>query len=416
MNRSKALLLGGGALLGLVLLGLLARGPQDESDKLSWDTVSRGDIRETLTASGEIRAKTQINLGSVAMGEIKERYVEDGQPVKKGQLLVKIDPVQAEQQLQRGAAAVLGARQDADRLEAARVRAVETFQRMESLFKQGLVSDEDFRQQRLAKDSAELSAASAKANVVQNEAAYRALQDALSKTTLRAPFDGVVTGLKAEKGEMAIPGVSNLPGAVLMVISDMSQIMAQIKVNESEVVRLKKGQVAQVTVEPLPGRVFQGRVEEVATSAEKTGTDANLYMVKVYLDMKTEDVEKLRPGMSARGVILTNEVKNVLRVPLQAVLEREGSLEEAQAKGLLAPPSRSIVMVAKHDKASETLVTVGIANTSWFEVKEGLKEGDQVVTGPTRKLKELKDKAAVKLRPKSDSQLEAERKAKETKK
>jgi HlyD family secretion protein len=416
MNRTKALLIGGGALLGLILLGVLARGPQDESDKLSWDTVTRGDIRETLTASGEIRAKTQINLGSMVVGEIKERYVEDGDPVKKGQLLVKIDPVQAEQQLQRGAAALDAARKDADRLEAAKARALETFQRTEALFKQGLVSDEEFRQQCLAKESAELSAASAKANVVQSEASYRALQDSLSKTTLRAPFDGVVTGLKAEKGEMAIPGVSNLPGAVLMVISDMSQIMAQIKVNESEVVRLKKGQIAQVTVEPLPGRVFQGRVEEVATAAEKTGTDANLYMVKVYLDMSSKDIQQLRPGMSARGVILTNEAKGVLRVPLQAVLEREGNLEEAQAKGLLAPPSRSIVMVVKGAHAVETPLTVGIANTNWFEVKEGLAEGDKVITGPTRKLKDLKDHAPVKLRPKSDSQLEEERKAKEKRK
>lgn len=416
MNRTKALLLGSGALLGLILLGVLARGPQDDSDKLSWDTVTRGDIRETLTASGEIRAKTQINLGSMVVGEIKERFVEDGDPVKKGQLLVKIDPVQAEQQLQRGAAALEAARKDSAHLEAARARSLETFQRTEALFRQGLVSDEDFRQQRLAMESAELNAASARASVTQSEASYRALQDSLSKTTLRAPFDGVVTGLRAEKGEMAIPGTSNLPGAVLMVISDMSQIMAQIKVNESEVVRLRKGQIAQVTVEPLPGRVFQGRVEEVATAAEKTGTDANLYMVKVYLDMSAKDIQLLRPGMSARGVILTHEAKGVLRVPLQAVLEREGSLEEAQAKGLLAPPNRSIAMVVKGGRAVETPITVGIANTGWFEVKEGLAEGDKVITGPTRKLKDLKDHAAVQLRPKSDSQLESERKAKETRK
>jgi HlyD family secretion protein len=412
MKRKKSIFLGLGALSLLLVVGLAARGPEDDSAQFTWDTVSRGDIRETLTASGEIRAKTQINIGSVVVGEIKERYVEDGQPVKKGQLLVRIDPVQAQQQLERGVAALDAARKDAERLEVTRARTLETYQRNESLYKQGLISDEDFRQQRLAKESAELNAGSAKANVAQSSASYKGLVDALSKTMLRAPIDGVVTGLKAEKGETAIPGTSNLAGAVLMVISDMSQIMAQIKVNESEVVRMKKGQIAQVTVEALPGRVFQGKVEEVATSAEKTGQDANLYLVKVFLDMSTQDVQKLRPGMSARAVVLTSEAKQVLRLPLQSVLEREGSMEEAQSKGLLAPSSRSVAMVVRNGRATETPVTVGIANTGWYEVKEGLKEGDQVVTGPTRKLKELKDKSTLKLRSRSDSQADAQRASK----
>lgn len=412
MKRNRIILLGGAGFLVLLTLGLAFGGPKDDADAFTWDTLARGEIRETLTASGEIRARTQINVGSVVVGEIKERYVEDGQAVKKGQPLVRIDAIQAQQQMERGAAALEAARRDADRLEAAKARSAETFQRSERLYGQGLVSDEEFRGARLAKESALLSAASARAGVAQAEASYRGLADALSKTTLRAPMDGVVTGLKAEKGETAIPGTSNLPGAVLMVISDMSQVMAQIKVNESEVVRLRKGQTAQVAVEPLPGRVFHGKVEEVATSAEKSGQDANLYLVKVFLDMSTQEVGRLRPGMSARAVVLTSEAKDVLRVPLQAVLEREGSAEEAQAKGLLAPASRSVVMVARGGKALETPVTLGIANTGWFEVKEGLKEGDKVLTGPSRKLKELKDKASAALRAKSDGQLEEERRRK----
>ncbi|HJV38502.1 MAG TPA: hypothetical protein VJ528_06665, partial [Geothrix sp.] len=174
---------------------------------------------------------------------------------------------------------------------------------------------------------------------------------------------------------------------------------------ESEVVRTKVGQTAQVTVESLPGKLFQGSVIEVATGTEKTGTDANLYKVKVVLQGHREDLDNLRPGMSARAVILTHEVKGVLRVPLQAVLEREGSLEEAQKQGLLAPASRNIVMVFRSGKAEERTVQVGIANTQFFELKEGLAEGDKVLTGPIRKLKELKDRASVSLRVRSDSEL-----------
>lgn len=292
-------------------------------------------------------------------------------------------------------------------------RAVDSFPRYESLRQQGLMSDEDFRQQKLAKESAVLSYSSARANVAQSEANLKGMQDGLSKATLRAPITGRITSLKAEKGETAIPGMSNLPGATLMIISDMSEMQAEIKVNESEVVRTKVGQTAQVTVESLPGKVFQGSVIEVATGTEKTGADANLYKVKVLLQGLRADLDDLRPGMSTRAVILTREAKGVLRVPLQAVLEREGNLEEAQKLGLLAPMTRNIVMISKGGKAEERTVQVGIANTQFFELKEGVAEGDKVLTGPIRKLKELKDKAAVTLRGRSDSEVA---KAKDTKK
>jgi HlyD family secretion protein len=282
---------------------------------------------------------------------------------------------------------------------------VESFPRYEALRQQGLMSDEDFRQQKLNKESAVLSYSSAKANVAQSEANLKVMQDGLSKATLRAPIAGRVTSLKAEKGETAIPGMSNVSGALLMIISDMSEMQAEVKVNESEVVRTKVGQTAQVTVESLPGKVFQGKVIEVATGTEKTGTDANLYKVKVVLAGQRGDLDNLRPGMSARAVILTQEGKALLRVPLQAVLEREGSLDEAQKQGLLAPTNRNIVLLFKDGKAIERPVQVGIANTQYFELKEGLAEGDKVLTGPIRKLKEMKDKAPVKLRARSESEL-----------
>ena len=413
-SRTTKFLLGGaGTLAVLIVLGLSIGGAKDEDSAFSWDAVSRGDIRETISASGEIRAKTQINIGTSVAGEIKAIHVVDGQNVNAGDLLVTIDQERLKQAMAQAQGGLDAARQDASRLEAAMRRSVDSFPRYESLRKQGLMSDEDFLQQKLAKESAVLAFNSAKANVVQSEANLKAMQDGLSKATLRAPIAGRVTSLKAEKGETAIPGMSNLPGATLMIISDMSEMQAEIKVNESEVVRTKVGQTAQVTVESLPGKVFQGKVIEVATGTEKTGTDANLYKVKVLLLGQRADLDNLRPGMSTRAVILTNEAKAVLRVPLQSVLEREGSLEEAQKQGLLAPANRNIVMLFKNGKASERQVQVGIANTQFFELKEGLAEGDKVLTGPIRKLKELKDKAPASLRARSDSELA---KAKEPKK
>ena len=404
-RNAKFALFAGIGLALLIALGVAFGGARDEDSAYSWDAISRGDIRETISASGEIRAKTQINIGTSVAGEIKAIHVVDGQNVKAGDLLVTIDQVRLREQVAQAAAAVNAAEKDASRLGFAMKRAEESFGRFEALRRQGLISDEDYRQQKLNRESAQLTYQASEANVAQSRANLKAVQDGLSKATLRAPIAGRVTSLKAEKGETAIPGMSNLPGAVLMIISDMSEMQAEIKVNESEVVRTKVGQTAQVNVESLPGKVFQGTVIEVATGTEGTGTDANLYKVKVLLKGRREDLDSLRPGMSARAVILSKEVKDALRVPLQAVLEREGSLEEAQKKGLLAPATRNVVMVFKDGKALERPVDVGIANTQYFELKSGLAEGDRVLTGPIRKLKTLKDKASVTLRARSDSEL-----------
>ncbi len=400
-----SIFIGGGVLL-LLSLGLASTLSQGDETLFSWDPITRGEIRETISASGEIQAKTRINIGTNVAGEIKERLVKDGQDVKAGDLLVVIDPVRLKQQLSQAEAVLEGARKDSERLEGACRRARENFKAMESLYRQGLLSSEDYRQSKLNCESSELSYAAAKANVSQNLANVAATKDGLEKTTIRAPIAGRVTSLKAERGEMAIPGTSNLPGAVLMVISDMHEINAEIKVNESEVVRLRVGQSAQVAVDSLPGRVFHGKVYEINSTAEQGGQDANMYKVKVALEMSSPDIARLRPGMSVRGTVLTAEAKSVVRVPLQAVQERDGTPEEARAKGLLNPESRSVVMVYRDGKAHERSIRTGIANSQYYEVLEGLAEGDKVVTGPLRKLKELKGEASVRLKKKSDAQLE----------
>jgi HlyD family secretion protein len=341
--------------------------------------------------------------------------VKDGQDVKAGDLLVTIDRERLKQETSQAEAELEASGRDAARLEAAMKRSRENASRIESLFRQGLVSDEDYRQAKLARESAVLNYEAGRANVARNRANVAAMRDSYGKTVIKAPIDGRVTSLKAERGETAIPGTSNLPGATLMVISDMNEIIAEIKVNESEVVRLRNGQPAQVVVESLPGRMFPGKVYEIASAAEQSGDNANMYKVKVALAMSSPDIGRLRPGMSARAVILTEEKQKVLRVPLQAVLDREGSMEEARRKGLLSPEARSVVMIVKGRKAEERTVTLGIANTQFYEVRSGLSESEHVLTGPIRRLKELKAGASVPLKKKSDKELEQEARRQEEK-
>ncbi len=407
MKRRTKLFLILGLVIALVAAPVgIPRLFRESPEALTWDAVSLGEVRETISASGEIKAKTSINIGTSVTGEIKVLHVKDGQDVKVGDLLVTIDRERLKQQLSQAEAQLEASRKDAARLEAAMKRAQENAARMESLFRQGLISDEEYRQSKLNLESAILNHEAARSNVMQNQANVAAMRDNFGKTEIRAPIVGRVTALRAERGEMAIPGTSNLAGANLMVISDMSEVIAEIKANESEVVRLKENQPAQVTVEALPNRVFQGKVYEIASASESSGSDANMYKVKVILDMSGKDVDQLRPGMSARAVILTAEVKGALRVPLQAVLDREGSMEDARKKGLLSPESRSVVMVVKGRKAEERPVQVGIANTQYYEVRNGLSDGERVLTGPVRKLKELKNGDSIKLRKKSDAELE----------
>jgi HlyD family secretion protein len=410
MTTKKKVIGGIGLVCTLFLtLGLVFDRSASDPESFTWEVVSRGDLRETIQASGEIQAKTRINIGTNVAGEIKGIHVRDGEDVKAGQLLVTIDQERVRQQLFQVEAVLDAARKDAARMEAATRRAHDSAARTRKLYEQGLVAEENYRQAALEEESAELSYAAAKANITQNQANVAAMRDGLVKTVLVAPIAGRVTALRAEMGEMAIPGMSNLPGATLMVISDMSEMNAEIKVNESEVVRLKVGQTVQVAVESLPGRLFAGKVYEIASTAEETGQNANLYNVKVALDMHSTDAALLRPGMSARGVVLTADVKNAIRVPLQSVLERDGTLDEAASKGLFGPETRSVVMVLNKGKAHERIVTTGIANTQFNEIKSGLAAGDKVLTGPSRKLKELKDGTAVTPRKLSDT--EAEKKA-----
>jgi HlyD family secretion protein len=211
---------------------------------------------------------------------------------------------------------------------------------------------------------------------------------------------GRITGLKAEKGEMAIAGQTNIASAVLMVISDMSEMLAESKISELEVAKLRPGQPAEVQVDAIPGMVFQGRVLNVAASADRgtnqsmgNSQEAQNYKVRVQLTGGREELDRLRPGMSARVAVLANEVKQVVTVPLQAVLERE---DRSGGLGLMAR-SRSTIYVLKGDVAEERVLHLGASTRRAAEVLEGVKEGEQIISGPPKGLGSLAQGKKIKL-------------------
>ncbi|GLH73783.1 RND transporter [Geothrix limicola] len=383
------------------LIGWKAYAASSQAEvRFTVEPVRRQDVKESVTANGEIQALTKVNVGTFVTGEIKQIHVKDGQTVKAGDLLVTLDQVRFQQDLHHAELGLRMARQDQENAEATFKKQQGTFQRQEALFKQSLISVDQFQDAKLARDTADIALQRAKVAVQQAQAQVALAQDALDKTVIRAPMTGRVTGLKAEKGEMAIAGQTNLAGATLMVISDLGEILAEAKVGELEVSKLRVGQPAEVQVDALPGLVFQAKVYNVANSSDRGQAQSNFsnqeaqnYKVRVVLQGSRTDLDRLRPGMSARVAVLANEIKNTLSVPLQAVLERE---DRSGGLGLMAR-TRTTVFLVKDGVAEERTIRLGASTRRTAEVLDGLKEGETLITGPAKGMSGLAAGQKVKL-------------------
>lgn len=380
----------------------------------------RDEFRSFVTASGEIVADRYADIGSMVMGRIVELRVKEGDQVTAGQVLARLDPVQARSQAEAAQAQVnaLGAERDAARQQlaaaradvaAAAARAAEAQanrQRIEQLFAERLVSAADRDAGVAAAEAAEAQVQAAEAAQARADDAVRSAErriaqaraqatgasDLLDKTEITAPIDGLVSRLQVREGEMVVIGIQNQPGTTLMTISDLSTVNAEIKVAEADVLRLALGQTAEVTLEALPGRRFQGRVIEIGTSALPTtgaGTSATAAAreFRVVVRLESTDVG-LRPGLTCDAEVLTDVRKDALVVPLQSVVLRPDAAGGADRTG---------VFVVQDGRARFTPVTTGIIGGLDIEV-EGAAEGATIVTGPFQVLRTLEDGAAVTVR------------------
>ncbi len=365
------------------------------------------ELRSYVTASGEIVATRYANLGSSTMGRVVSLSVREGDRVKTGQVLARIDPVQAESGVSAAAAAVQALQADAsgteDSIKAAQadvdvavarqLQADQTLQRAKDLAAQGLTSRADLDAATAAADTAAAQVQAARAalarakqaqgasaqRVAQGRAELARVRDQLAKTAITSPIDGIVTRLSVEEGEMVVMGVQNQPGTTLMTISDLSEVNAEVKVAEADVLRLALTNTASVTLDALPGQVFSGRVVEVGASAlPQANAQAAAREFKVTVRL-AGDVATLRPGLTCDTEILVAERRNVLAVPLQAVVQRDG---------------KSGVFVIRDGRTVFTPVTTGLIGGLTIEVT-GVEEGATIVAGPFQTLRDLNDSAPV---------------------
>lgn len=445
-------------LLGIAVAILLAGGSWFAVHQLTKGVVTvqtglvaRQDLTSLVTASGEVRPKNYTNVLGEGIGKITDIAVKEGDHVKKGDVLLRIENIQPGADVEAQEATVQAAESGMKAAAASFDAAVATvaqrqadldkakldWQRSQALYKEQLIARQEYDAAKATYDGAVAAFNAVQAQVAQTRAARaqasssldqaRAqlihMRDVLRKTTYTAPISGIVSYIDVRVGENVVPGIQNAQGSFLMTISDMSVVTAEVKVDETDITNVRNGQSADVTIDALSGKVFKGHVTEVGElailrtsgQAAMTETTANTQEARDFKVVVTLDnpPASLRPGLSATAKIQTAHKANVLTVPIQSLAVRsQKALDEAQRGNsdnvtLAASESDATVDSAKADvqgvfvirngRALFLPVRTGISGVTDIEVTSGLQEGDQIVVGSYKALRTLRPGGKIKV-------------------
>lgn len=384
---TAAVLLAGGATVGLTR--------RDKNvTPVTFGKVERTDLTSKVSANGRIDAKRKVDLSANVMGQIINLAVREGDRVKKSDFLLQIDQKQLAATAQGAAASLQALFSDRDAARANAADAQRNYDRAQKNYNDKIVPLADMERMRSLLDAANANVAAIERRIDQARANLTAANDTLSKTTMRAPMDGIVTALPVEEGEVAVIGTMNNPGTKLLTIADMSVVEAVLEVDETDVPSVKIGQHAKVTIDAYPNKTFAGLVTEVASSpitqpGQQLGTSQAVnFEVKVQVEAPPESV---RPGFSCSADIITGTRSKALAIPIQALVVRE-----KQGGGQGKPQDEEGVFVNEGGTAKFAPVKTGLSGDTNIEIVSGLKEGQQIVTGPFRALREIKDGSKVK--------------------
>jgi HlyD family secretion protein len=439
-----------GVLVAAGLVTFMVIHQQAGFTKVLTAKVVREDLSSVVSGTGQITPKTYVNLGATAMGRVTHLYVKEGEHVTAGETVATIENVQQEASVNGQQAAISAAKTDISSYVAAEKTAeanVEHAQadleqkkldwdRAQALYKDGIMAKQDFDAKKAAYDLDVASLAQAVAGVNQAKANtdsarghlgtqvanLHADQDLLERTIAVAPFAGIVTNEPMREGETVVEGIQNTEGSTLMTLADMSVVTAEVKVDETDIVNVQIGQDADVTVDALPGKVFKGTVTLVgdqallrstgiATSQSTSGTEeAKDFKVVVTLSAPNDD---LRPGLSCTAKITTAHKPNVLSLPIQALTMFDPAMDKSKSSGAVQAasvggandnakpnPVQGVFEVVKSPdgklRAKFVPVSTGITGATDIEVLTGLSDGAEIVTGPYKTLRVLKDGSLLK--------------------
>jgi HlyD family secretion protein len=418
-----------GALVLVVIVGLsMARGAKGKVQAVQMAKVRREGVTSRVRAPGKIEAKTQVKISADIMGKVVILNVKEGDPVKKGQLLLQLDDTQYRSAHAQAVAAQSSAKARVREAESALRVSDANYTRQKALFEQKLLSQAEWDAATNTHEGARAALATAQEEVTRSSAAAVGAADNLGKCRFVAPFDGVLSALNVEKGEIVITGTMNNPGTQIMTVSDLSRMLVRAEVDETDVVDMKLGQKAKISVDAFPDTTFTGTVTEIGNTAKRSAISTvegqTNFEVKVAFD---DNVPEVRPGMTADVDIETATHEQTLAVPIQAVIIRTQSQLDRAARAKTAgggpkaaaartkagknkvagfgveddtvgkkDPEITGVMVVNGDMTKFVPVRAGIASETMLEVSGELKEGDIVVSGPYKALREIKPGVKVK--------------------
>lgn len=390
-------------------LAMSAAKRGNKATEVRTEGVAKRDLVASVTASGQVRPQTKVDVASDVSGKIIRLAVREGQVVKAGDFLLQIDQEQPKAAVQRAEAMLASSRAQLAQSQANLDQAVRSYDRTAQMKKANptLVADEQVETLRTAVDVNKAVVEAQRHAVEQATASLTDATSALSKTMLYAPMAGRVTRLVVEQGETAVPGTFNKDAATLLTISDMSVLETRVKVDETDVARIRLGDSAQVQIDAFPDTTFVGRVTKISNSSVKAAGVTSDQAVDYEVTIQLLNVPaETRPDFSATAKIITDKRTQVLSVPIIALTVRENeTLQKGDtAVGLgKAKPAKEIgkkdvegvFVVGTDNKVTFRPVKVGIAGEKHFEVVSGLKEGEKIVAGTYQAIRELKDGALV---------------------
>jgi len=403
MNKTlKYLLIAVGVLILAVIIakstGMLGK---DAFIKISTEKVEKRSITETIVANGKIQPKIEVKISADVSGEIIELFVEDGDSVSKGQLLLKINPDIYQSSIERLEASVNSSKAQLSQSEATLLEKERSYKRNKNLWEKKAISDAEYESIEIAYKVALANKESAEFSVKSAEASLKEANENLIKTQIYAPIDGIVTKLNVEKGERVV-GTAQMTGTEIMRIANLNNMEVIIDVNENDIVRVSKNDTALVEVDAYLGKKFKGIVTEIANSANTQGTATDQVtnfevkiklLPKYYKDLITaEKPFPFRPGMSASVDIQTNTVNNALSLPIKAVTTRADSLLNDSIKSKDYEDILEIVFIYDNNKVKIRKVKTGIQDDNFIQILSGVKLDEEIVSDPYSAInKTLKD-------------------------
>ncbi len=387
--KRKKLWISLGALAVLLVGGVGIAGMQDKGLGVQVATVGKENLTAKVSANGKVQAVTKADISANVMGQVTRLAVKEGDRVTRGQFLMEIDPRSARANADAMQANLQAAQSDLISATANLAQAKSDLARAKANREAGIIAAADFEKIRTTYETATATQETSRRRTEQAKANVAQSHVGLGNSTITAPMDGVVTARRIELGETAVPGIQNSAGTVLVTISDMSKVEAEMEVDEASIPSVKLGQEAQIRIDAYPNQTFRGQVTEVGGSPmlKLSSNEATKFKVKVWIK---DPPLTIKPGLSAQADIYTGNRDQALAIPFQSLVMREIKLKPGEVRQPGAAREEEGLFISEAGKAKFLAVKTGLMGDLSVEVVSGLKGGETLITGPNRILRDLK--------------------------